>query len=459
MGFDTSILRKWDIRGIYKEQITKEVAINVGFSFGRFLKENNKHICIIGRDNRFGGKVLKEGLTYGLTESGIDVIDYGLITTPMLNFACHKNDNAYGIMITASHNPKCDNGFKLFGEDCLHLKTDKLTYFYEIMKKEERILGDKKGKVTKKNIKDEYINDLVSKINLPKKTKVVVDCGNGTASIIIKDVYDKLNCDVTYLYCESDPNFPNHHPDPNVFENLTDLRKMVVHTKSDLGIAYDGDADRVGIVDNLGNIIETDKLMSIYSKNILKKSDNKNIIIDVKCSKALEDYIKNCGGNPIMVCNGSSYIESFVHDYPAIFGGEYSGHVFFNDKHYGYDDGIYAGLRLQEIIIEENKSANMLYEDYPKLVSTPEIKVHCDDNIKFGIVDKVLEYCKEKKYDYLDIDGVRVKFDDGWALIRCSNTGPNLTLRFESTTKEKTDKMQTEFMTLVDELIKKANSN
>ena len=327
------------------------------------------------------------------------------------------------------------------------------------MKKEERILGDKKGKVTKKNIKDEYIKDLVSKINLPKKTKVVVDCGNGTASTIIKDVYDKLNCDVTYLYCESDPNFPNHHPDPNVFENLTDLRKMVVHTKSDLGIAYDGDSDRVGIVDNLGNIIETDKLMSIYSKNILKKSDNKNIIIDVKCSKALEDCIKNCGGNPIMVCNGSSYIESFVHDYPAIFGGEYSGHVFFNDKHYGYDDGIYAGLRLQEIIIEENKSANMLYEDYPKLVSTPEIKVHCDDNIKFGIVDKVLEYCKEKKYDYLDIDGVRVKFDDGWALIRCSNTGPNLTLRFESTTKEKTDKMQTEFMTLVDELIKKANSN
>ena len=455
MSLDTSILRKWDIRGIYPEQINENVAKQVGFAYAKFLKENNIDSCIVGRDNRIGGEKLSDALIYGLTESGINVINLGVVTTPMLNFACHKLSNPYGIMITASHNPKNDNGFKVFGDKCLHLETKKLNHFYDLVKANEKEISDVKGNIKNYNIKELYIEDLIYKINLDKKRlKVVIDCGNGTASTIIRDVYKNFNCDVIYLYSESDPNFPNHHPDPNVFENLKDLCNMVKATNSDLGIAYDGDCDRVGIVDNNGNVLETDKLMSIYSKDILKNNDNKNIIIDVKCSMALEDAIKRQGGNSVMVCNGSAYIETFVNEYPASFGGEYSGHVFFNDKHYGYDDGIYAGLRLQEILCKEDKKLSELTKDYQKLFNTPEIKISCSDDKKFDVVENIKNYCKEKNYEYLDIDGVRVKFSDGWALVRASNTGPNLTTRFEATTEKRVSELKEEFINLINDLVK-----
>lgn len=455
MSLDTSILRKWDIRGIYPEQINENVAKQVGFAYAKFLKENNIDSCIVGRDNRIGGEKLSNSLIYGLTESGINVINLGVVTTPMLNFACHKLSNPYGIMITASHNPKNDNGFKVFGDKCLHLETKKLNHFYDLVKANKKEISDVKGNIKNYNIKELYIEDLIYKINLDKKRlKVVIDCGNGTASTIIRDVYKNFNCDVIYLYSESDPNFPNHHPDPNVFENLIDLCNMVKATNSDLGIAYDGDCDRVGIVDNNGNVLETDKLMSIYSKDIIKNNDNKNIIIDVKCSMALEDAIKRQGGNSVMVCNGSAYIETFVNEYPAIFGGEYSGHVFFNDKHYGYDDGIYAGLRLQEILCKEDKKLSELTKDYQKLFNTPEIKISCSDDKKFDVVENIKNYCKEKNYEYLDIDGVRVKFSDGWALVRASNTGPNLTTRFEATTEKRVSELKEEFINLINDLVK-----
>ena len=455
MSLDTSILRKWDIRGIYPEQINENVAKQVGFAYAKFLKENNIDSCIVGRDNRIGGEKLSDALIYGLIESGINVINLGVVTTPMLNFACHKLSNPYGIMITASHNPKNDNGFKVFGDKCLHLETKKLNHFYDLVKANKKEISDVKGNIKNYNIKELYIEDLIYKINLDKKRlKVVIDCGNGTASTIIRDVYKNFNCDVIYLYSESDPNFPNHHPDPNVFENLIDLCNMVKATNSDLGIAYDGDCDRVGIVDNNGNVLETDKLMSIYSKDIIKNNDNKNIIIDVKCSMALEDAIKRQGGNSVMVCNGSAYIETFVNEYPAIFGGEYSGHVFFNDKHYGYDDGIYAGLRLQEILCKEDKKLSELTKDYQKLFNTPEIKISCSDDKKFDVVENIKNYCKEKNYEYLDIDGVRVKFSDGWALVRASNTGPNLTTRFEATTEKRVSELKEEFINVINDLVK-----
>lgn len=456
MKLDETILRKWDIRGIYPDQINEDVAKRVGNAYAYFLKEKKWDTCIIGRDNRIGGDNLAKSLIKSLTESGINVIYLDMVTTPMLNFACHKLNNPYGIMITASHNPKNDNGFKIFGNNCLHLKTDELSYFYNLIKEDKKIVSDIKGSIKNLNIKEPYIEDLINNINFEKRRlKIVVDCGNGTASTIIRDVYKNFNCDVIYLYSESDPTFPNHHPDPNVFDNLKDLCKMVTETKADLGIAYDGDCDRVGIVDNNGIILETDKLMSIYSKSIIENNDNKNIIIDVKCSMALEDAIKKQGGNPIMVCNGSAYIESYVHDYPAPFGGEYSGHVFFNDKHYGYDDGIYAGLRLQEILCNENKTLSSLTNDYQKLFNTPEIKVPCNDDIKFEIVKQIKEYCKQKDYTYIDIDGVRVTFNDGWALVRASNTGPNLTARFEATTEKRVKEIKEEFINLTNSLIEK----
>lgn len=456
MKLDETILRKWDIRGIYPDQINEDVAKRIGSAYACFLKEKNANTCIVGRDNRIGGDKLARSLIKSLSESGINVIYLDMVTTPMLNFACHKLNNPYGIMITASHNPKNDNGFKIFGNKCLHLKTDELNYFYNLIKEDKKTVSDIKGSIKNLNIKEPYIESLINNINLEKRRlKIVVDCGNGTASTIIRDVYKNFNCDVIYLYSESDPSFPNHHPDPNVFDNLKDLCKMVIETKADLGIAYDGDCDRVGIVDNNGNVLETDKLMSIYSKDIIENNDNKNIIIDVKCSIALEDAIKKQGGNPVMVCNGSAYIESYVHDYPASFGGEYSGHVFFNDKHYGYDDGIYAGLRLQEILCNENKTLSSLTNDYQKLFNTPEIKVPCNDDVKFKIVEQIKEYCKQKNYTYIDIDGVRVTFNDGWALVRASNTGPNLTARFEATTEKRVKEIKEEFVNLTNSLIEK----
>lgn len=455
MKLDETILRKWDIRGIYPDQINEDVAKMVGNAFAYFLKEQKYNTCVVGRDNRIGGKELAKSLINSLIESGINVIYLDIVTTPMLNFASHKLNKPYGIMITASHNPKNDNGFKIFGSDFLHLGGKELIHFYDLIKNEMSLKSKEKGKLKKYNIKEPYIESLINSINLEKKRlKLVVDCGNGTASTIIRDVYRNFNCDVIYLYSESDPTFPNHHPDPSVFENLKDLRKMVSETKSDLGIAYDGDCDRVGIVDNQGNIIETDKLMSIYSKDILKNSENKNIIMDVKCSMALEDAIKRYGGNPVMVRNGSAYIETYVQNYPAIFGGEYSGHVFFNDKHYGYDDGIYAGLRLQEILCSENKKLSEITSDYQKLFNTPEIKIHCSDDIKFKVIEKIKDYCKNKNYTYLDIDGVRVKFSDGWALVRASNTGPDLTARFEASTEEKLNEIKEEFINLTNSLVK-----
>lgn len=452
---DTSILRKWDIRGIYPTQINEDVASTVGYAYAAYLKEKNIINCIIGRDNRIGGENLANHLINALTDSGINVTYLDLVTTPMLNFACHKLNINYGIMVTASHNPKDDNGFKVFGDKCLHLETNELNHLYDLIKENKKETSDLKGTTEKINIKDLYIKDLTNNINFKnKRLKVVVDCGNGTASTIIKDVYKDLSCDTLFLYCESDPTFPNHHPDPNVFENLKDLRKMVVENNADLGIAYDGDADRVGIVDDKGNIIESDKLMAIYSKFILKESENKNIIIDVKCSMALEDAIKNYGGNSIMVCNGSAYIESFINSYPAVFGGEYSGHVFFNDYHYGYDDGIYAGLRLQEILCSTYKKLSELSDDYIKLYNTPELKVKCIDEKKFEVVNKIKEYAINKNYKYNDIDGVRVNFEDGWALVRASNTGPNLTLRFEATNEARLNEIEDEFMNLVTALNK-----
>ena len=456
MSFDKTVLRKWDIRGIYPTQINESLAKNIGFSFARLMKEKGKNTCIVGRDNRFGGEALLNNLIIGLTKSGINVINLGIVTTPMLNFASHKLNNEFGIMVTASHNPKNDNGFKVFGSSFLHLNTKELNHLYDLITEEKEEASNNEGYVKEVDIKQEYINYLLKEINInDRKLKVVIDCGNGTASTIIRDVYKNINCDVTYLFCDSDPNFPNHHPDPNVFENLVSLSRKVVETKSDLGIAYDGDADRVGIVDEKGNIVETDKLMSIYAKDILKNSKNKNIVFDVKCSMALENSIKENGGNPIMVCNGSAYIESYVKEYPAIFGGEYSGHVFFNDKHYGFDDGIYAGLRLQEILCKENKSCQELSSDYQKLFNTPEIKIGCRDDIKFNIIDQIKEYANEKNYKYIDIDGIRVKFEDGWALVRASNTGPNLTSRFEATNEKRLVEIKDEFTNLINSLIDK----
>ena len=286
-----------------------------------------------------------------------------------------------------------------------------------------------------------------------RRLKIAIDTGNGTTSLFIRDIISKFNIEPIYLNIESDGRFPNHNPDPNNDKNLEELKKVVIEQNCDFGIAYDGDGDRVGIVDELGNTIESDKLIAIFSRNIIPKTLNKKVLIDVKCSNALVEDIKTIGAEPIMVKNGSAFIENELNIRDILIGGEYSGHIFFRDKFYGFDDGIYASLRLYEILSNTNVKCSNLLEGYTHYFNTPEIKVKTTDEKKWDIVSNVKEYVISKGYEYLDIDGVRVMFDDGWALIRCSNTGPNLTLRFEAKTEERLKIIKNEFESLISKLV------
>lgn len=445
-----NILRENDIRGRYPTEINEEAVRIIGKAFSYYLHENNYNKCIIGHDNRLSSESLNKALTNALLSSGIDVIDIGLVTTPMLNYATFIKDIEYALMITASHNDKNDNGIKLFGHNHLHLDQNELKKLYNYVKERKEITG--RGTLTKININNDYANMLINKFGKINK-KVIIDCGNGTASTIVKDIYSKVFNNVSYINSISDGSFPIHNPDPNVSSNLKWLIDEVKLRKFDLGIAFDGDADRVGIVDNKGNIISTDYLIAIFSKEIIKNNNNKNIIIDIKCSKAVEHEIKKQGGNPVTVKNGSAYIETVCHDYPANLGGEYSGHIFFRDTYYGFDDGLYAGLRMAKLIMERNIEASSLTKDMEKYYSTEEIRITVDDNKKESIVNQIKEYALSKGYNCNLTDGVRVEYEDGFSLIRKSNTGPTITMRFEAKTKEKLQERQNEFTNKLNELI------
>ena len=354
-------------------------------------------------------------------------------------------------MITASHNQKEDNGFKIFGKDYLHLRREHLEEIYNLVKTEEFTSGS--GTIKEDNIKEEYLNMLLDKF--PKiNQKVVVDCGNGTASIIVKELYSKLFKEVTFLNCDSDGSFPIHNPDPNDENNLKWLKSVVRTRNFDLGIGIDGDADRVGIVTNTGTTIGTDLLIGIFAREIIPNTDKKKVILDVKCSCALEEDLKKIGAVPLMVKNGSAYIESVTHDEDALVGGEFSGHIFFRDKYYGYDDGLYAGLRTAELLMNKGIKADNLLDGFTKYVSTPEIRLNAPDDKKREIVEKVKKYALDKNYNCNTSDGVRVNYTDGFALVRCSNTGPMITLRFEAKDQNTLESRQKEYMEIIEKELK-----
>lgn len=452
--YDYSVLRENDIRGVYGKNITDEFAYVVGCAFGTYLKSNNKTECVIGYDNRLSGEKLVENLMKGIISTGINIRFIGMSTTPFLNYATIVFNIQAGIMVTASHNPYNENGFKLFGEKFLHIKRDELVHIYDLIKSRKFINSQIPGKVEYFDLRNAYINMIKAYINFGKrKLKVAIDPGNGTTCIFIKDILKGFNIEPIYMNDISDGRFPVHNPDPNVDSNLAELKKVVINEKCDFGMAFDGDGDRVGIVDELGNTIESDKLIAIFSRHIIPKTRNKKVIMDVKCSKALEEDLIRIGATPIMVKNGSAFIETELNEKDVLIGGEYSGHIFFRDKYYGFDDGIYAGLRMFEILSFTDKKCSELLEGYNKYYNTPEIKAATTDDKKWKIVEQVKNYVINKQYKFIDIDGVRVTFDDGWALIRCSNTGPNITMRFEATTKERLQSIQNEFINLVNSLL------
>ena len=450
-NINPNMFREYDLRGIYGEDITEDVAYTLGKSFGTFIKQFGFTKTVVGHDNRLSSPLLSNALVKGILETGIDVINLGLVTTPMYYFAKYHLEIYSGIMITASHNPKEYNGFKMAFSKVGNAYGEQIIAFRDFT--HALNFDNVNGTEIKLDIKSSYLKLLKNSVQFgDRKIKVVADCGNGTGSIIIKEVLDMLPVEYELIFCESDGNFPNHHPDPSVAENMIDLGKKVVELGYDLGIGIDGDADRIGIVDESGQVIPTDLFMAIVYRSLYSTMKNKKALFDVKCSKALIDDLEKLGIEPVMYRTGNSYTNMKMQEGDFDFGGEYSGHVFFRDKFPGFDDGIYGGLRMIEILSHTDKKVSELLEGINHYYSTEEIKIAVTEENKFDIVEKVKEYAVSKDYSIITLDGVRVTFDDGWALVRASNTGPNLTVRFEANSEERLNELQKEFLDVITSL-------
>ena len=431
------IFREYDVRGVFGKDLTTEAAELLGKGFGTYAKRNGVKKITLGSDIRLSSDALHDSIIKGLSAAGMEIIDIGVCPTPILYFSIHHLKADGGVMITGSHNPPEFNGFKLaIGKETIY--GDKIQEVRKIIEKGEFEKG--KGSISKYDAIPHYINYLEKNFEdgTPKnrRLKVVVDCGNGTAGIAAPAILKSLGCDVTALFCDLDGNFPNHHPDPTVPKNLELLIKKVKEIGADFGAAYDGDADRIGVVDEKGEIIWGDKLMIIFSRDILKKKPGATFISEVKCSQTMYDDIAKNGGNAIMWKTGHSLIKAKMKETGALLAGEMSGHIFFADRYLGYDDAIYATCRLAEIAAKGGKKVSELLADVPKTYSTPEIRVDCPDEKKFQIVEAAKERFR-KEYKIIDVDGVRILFDNGWGLIRASNTQPVLVMRFEASSEKR----------------------
>lgn len=448
-----NIFRGYDIRGVYPTEIDEDTAYTIGLGFGSYIKSIGKTKCVVGHDNRLSGMVLYNALIKGVTRTGIDVISLGLCTTPMYYYACIKLEVFSGVMVTASHNPKDDNGFKFAFDESGNCKGQEIQDFLAYILKGEFSQG--LGEVSVYDITKDYLELFRTNFNFGKRrVKVVVDPGNGTSSIIAAKVYNMFPIDVVYINDKSDGNFPNHHPDPCVEANLEQLKTKVLDVAADVGIGFDGDGDRMGLVTNTGKFIPIDKYMIIVVRDLINKVSKKEFLCDVKCSKSFSDEVEKLGAKCVTSRTGNSYTKAAVRDMDLAFGGELSGHVYFRDRWPGFDSGLYAGLRLLEILSNTYKTVDDLLEGIVEYYSTEELKYQSPDEIKFDVIDKIAHYAQEKNYNLLDIDGVKVLFDDGWALVRASNTGPNITARFEAKTKKRLDEIQREFVSLIEKFNK-----
>lgn len=435
MQVKPDIFRQYDIRGIAKEELTEGVAEAIGKAFGTLTARAGETKAVVGYDNRMSSETLKNALIKGIISTGVNVLDCGTIISPTLYYSRILLGTNAGIMVTASHNPSQYNGFKICTVDGGTLYGEHLQKFREMIENEDFILGV--GKVERREIKEPYINMIAEKVRLgQRKLKVVVDCANGTASLFAEKLFKKIGCEVIPIFCDSDPSFPNHFPDPVKKENLVHLIETVLKNNADLGIGLDGDGDRLGVVDDKGNIIWGDQLMILYWREIMPKYPESKAIVEVKCSQALIDEVKKLGGEPIFYKTGHSLIKAKMKEIGAIFTGEMSGHMFFGDEYYGFDDALYAAARLLRILSRTNKPLSALLSDINRYYSTPELRVHSTDIGKFEEVEKARAYFRKKGLPMIEVDGVRALFDHGWGLVRASNTGPELIVRCESKTPE-----------------------
>jgi len=432
------IFREYDIRGVVDEDIDEAVVETIGKAYGTYMKKIGKDGVTIGHDCRLSSPNLSEAMITGITSAGVNVVDLGMVTTPMVYFSLFNLDVHGGVIITASHNPSQYNGIKL----CV----DKDSLFGEGIQKIRKIAEGGNfvkgtGKVETHDIMDSYLDYLRKNVEIDPGLRVAIDCGNGMVGIVAPKILRDFGCELTELYVEPDGRFPNHHPDPTVEENIKDLINAVGRQGLQVGLGFDGDGDRIGVVDEKGTIIWGDMLVLIFAREILKHNPKAKIIGDVKCSGRLFKDIESHGGVPIMWKTGHSLIKNKMKLESAALAGEMSGHIFFADRYYGYDDALYAALRILEIISKTGKRTSELLEGVPNAFSTPEIRVDCPDDTKFKLVNQTREELK-KDYRVIDIDGVRVEFPDGWGLIRASNTQPALVLRFEADSPDRLEEIR-----------------
>jgi len=431
------IFRQYDIRGLVGEDLTPEIVETIGRAFGTYIRERGGKKISIGYDIRLSSESFKDAVISGARTAGIDCVNVGMVPTPVLYFSLFNLEVDGGIMITGSHNPPEFNGLKLcYNKTTLH--GEEIQDVRKIIDSGKFASGS--GSLESCSVTEEYIETVAKGIKLEKPLKIAIDSGNGAASIIAPVLLRKIGCTVTELFCTPDGRFPNHHPDPTIKKNLTTLISEVCNNNLDMGIGYDGDADRIGVIDNKGNIIWGDQLLILFSREILKKG-NAPIVFEVKCSQALYDDIVKHGGTPVMWMAGHSLIKSKMKELNAPLGGEMSGHMFFADRYFGYDDAIYASCRMAELLSKTSASCSELLSDIPVLYNTPEIRVDCTDEEKFEIVKKLTEYFRGI-YKVIDVDGVRFMTNDGWGLIRASNTQPVLVLRFEAPSPEQLEKVK-----------------
>ncbi|MEM0955764.1 MAG: phosphomannomutase/phosphoglucomutase [Pseudomonadota bacterium] len=436
------VFRAYDIRGLVESEITEEFSTLLGRALGSIAGEEEQQALVVGCDGRNSSPALKNALVKGLLDSGRDVVDIGLVPTPLMYFATTKPNTRSGVMVTASHNPSDYNGFKitLKGKP---LSGEGLQMLRERM--QEGKFSEGAGRLAKQDIKSSYLDAIISDIAITSPLRVVIDAGNGAAGDIAPRVLEGLGCEVIRLYCDIDGNFPNHHPDPAVDENLKDLSAKVLEEGADFGVAYDGDGDRLSVVTSSGDIVRNDLLLMLFAEDVVSRNPGADVVFDVKCSRHLTQLVSKHGGRPILWKTGHAFMREKVMQTGALLGGEFSGHIYFGERWYGFDDAIYATARLAEILSGTGLDMITLLEEYPVTENTPEIKIPVSDEEKFDIVTRLAEKGGFGSGKLTTIDGVRVDFNDGWGLLRASNTTPALTARFEAHDADALERIKQQF--------------
>ncbi len=427
------MFRAYDIRGRVADELTPAAAEIIGKAFGTYIQGKDGPRLAVGHDNRTSSPALHRAFIAGARSTGCQITDVGLSTSPMLYFAVVHLGLDGGVNVTGSHNPVEYNGLKLTGREARAIAEEEIQAVREIAERGEFAHGG--GRLAQQSVADDYLAALVERGRLARKLKVCVDCGNGTASPYAAGVLRRIGCEVVEIYCESDGSFPHHLPDPEVEETLHDLQRLVLQERADLGIAFDGDCDRLGVLDERGQRHEADELMILFARDFLRRHPGERVMMDVKCSQTLVDDVKAHGGQPLMYKTGHSLIKRKMKQDRILMAGEVSGHLFFADDYYGFDDGLYSAVRFLNVISQDERPLSRQWEGVPQTYHTPELKAPTPEADKFRVVDEVKAYFAQR-YPVLDIDGVRISFPDGWALVRASNTNPYLTLRFEAATPQ-----------------------